>query len=404
MARVLIDNGSSLNVMPKSTLNKLYSIGASLRTSPIIVRAFDGSKREVMGEITLPIWIGPTTFNVNFQVMDINPVYSCLLGRPWIHKAGAVPSSLHQKVKLISVKGEEDLMISTPAPVEYVEGNEDALETSFQSLEIAETEHEQEEGKKVAFMALDILKRAEYRPGKGLGRSLDGIAEPIVLLENPGRAGLGFYSQPRPETKRIAKVTPHLYQWFISGGMILPNQVAMTTDQDQGKQEWIYLSSKELTNWESNTLPAPASQITPSSIHANNKTLETDELGDLNDSDSGQNEEASTLTDLEKELEFSDPIQPPEGSTEVIDIGKGGTTREVRIGRNMHTNVRKQVIELLEEYSDVFAWSYHDMPGLDTKIVEHRLPIISGATPVQQQLGRMKPEVMLKIKEEVEKQ
>ncbi|RDX85840.1 hypothetical protein CR513_32900, partial [Mucuna pruriens] len=53
MARVLIDNGSSLNVMPKSTLNKLCSTEASLRASPIIVRAFDGSKREVMGEIRL---------------------------------------------------------------------------------------------------------------------------------------------------------------------------------------------------------------------------------------------------------------------------------------------------------------------------------------------------------------
>ncbi|RDY00803.1 hypothetical protein CR513_15956, partial [Mucuna pruriens] len=66
IARVLIDNGSSLNVMPKTTLDKLYSPGTILRNSPVVVRAFDGSKREVMGEITLPICIGPTTFNITF--------------------------------------------------------------------------------------------------------------------------------------------------------------------------------------------------------------------------------------------------------------------------------------------------------------------------------------------------
>ncbi|RDX69713.1 hypothetical protein CR513_51131, partial [Mucuna pruriens] len=409
MARVLIDNGSSLNVMPKSTLNKLCSIGASLRASPIIVRAFDGSKREVMGEITLPIRIGPTTFQVDFQVMDINPVYSCLLGRPWIHKAGAVPSSLHQRVKfisehrLVSVKGEEDLMISTPAPIEYVEGGEDALETSFQSLEIVETDHEQE-GKGTASVAFNILRKAGYQPGKGLGRSLEGISEPVVLLENPGRVGLGFFNQSHPESKRTTKIATHLYQRFISGGMILPDQVAMIADQDPSKQEWIYLSSEELTNWESNTLPAPALQIIPLSTHDNNKILETDERGNLNYSDPDLGDETPALVELEGELEISDHVQPPKGSTEIINIGEKGSIKEVKIGRNLRANVKRQMVELLEEYSDVFAWSYHDMPGLDTSIVQHRLPIKPGATPVRQQLRRMKPEVALKIKEEEEKQ
>ena len=65
----------------------------------MVVRAFDGTRREVMGEIDILIQIGPHTCNVLFQVMDINPAYSCLLGRPWIHALGVVPSTLHQKLK-----------------------------------------------------------------------------------------------------------------------------------------------------------------------------------------------------------------------------------------------------------------------------------------------------------------
>lgn len=62
------------------------------------------------------------------------------------------------------------------------------------------------------------------------------------------------------------------------------------------------------------------------------------------------------------------------------------------------------MIELLKDYKDVFAWLYEDMPGLDTDLVVHRLPLYEGAKPVKQKLRRLRPEWMLKIKEEVIKQ
>jgi len=145
LARVLIDNDSSLNVIPKTTLDKISCEGAYLRPSSMVVRAFDRSRREVIGEIELPIQVGPCNFKVVFQVMDILPAYSCVLGRPWIHSAGVVPSTLHQKLKfivndkLIIVSGEEDLLVSGPLPTPYIETAEEALETSFQALEIVRT-------------------------------------------------------------------------------------------------------------------------------------------------------------------------------------------------------------------------------------------------------------------------
>ena len=74
-----------------------------------------------MGEIDIPIQIGPYTCNVVFQVMDINSAYICLFGRPWIHALGVVPSTLHQKLKftvgglLVIVSGEEDMLVSCPS-------------------------------------------------------------------------------------------------------------------------------------------------------------------------------------------------------------------------------------------------------------------------------------------------
>ena len=99
MAHVLVDIGSSLNVLPKKALDCLDYEVLILKSSNIVVRAFDRSKRMVHGEVDIPVKVGSQTFGSTFYVMDIRPPYSCLLGRPWIHKVGAVTSILHQMLK-----------------------------------------------------------------------------------------------------------------------------------------------------------------------------------------------------------------------------------------------------------------------------------------------------------------
>ena len=62
------------------------------------------------------------------------------------------------------------------------------------------------------------------------------------------------------------------------------------------------------------------------------------------------------------------------------------------------------MIDLLQDYNDVFAWSYQDMLGLDTDIVVHRLSLKEECAPIKQKLKLVKPKMLLKIKEEVKKQ
>ena len=181
MAKVLVDNGSSLNMMPKTTLDKLPYDGSQMRPSGIVVRTFDGSRREVVGEIDLPVEIGPYIFQITFQVMDIAPAYSCLLGRSWIHSAGAVPSTLHQKLKfivgtqLVIVKGEEDILVSCPTSTPYIEAAEEALETAFQALEIVSTAYVESPpiqycSSKASMMVARVMVENGFMPGSGLGK------------------------------------------------------------------------------------------------------------------------------------------------------------------------------------------------------------------------------------------
>nr|XP_027066765.1 uncharacterized protein LOC113692545 [Coffea arabica] len=64
LPRVLIDNGSALNICPWNTLVKLGFQEAKLRPSAIVVRGFDSAKRESMGEVDLVLEIGPAHFKL----------------------------------------------------------------------------------------------------------------------------------------------------------------------------------------------------------------------------------------------------------------------------------------------------------------------------------------------------
>ena len=63
----------------------------------------------MLGAINLIIQMGPTEFNVQFQVLDIDTSCNLLLGRSFINMAGVVPSTLHQMMKLVWKN--EDLVI-----------------------------------------------------------------------------------------------------------------------------------------------------------------------------------------------------------------------------------------------------------------------------------------------------
>jgi hypothetical protein len=97
-------------------------------------------------------------------------------------------------------------------------------------------------------------------------------------------------------------------------------------------------------------------------------------------------------------------IQPHQEELEVINLGTEDAKKEIKIGAALEEKVKRGLIEMLQEYVDVFAWSYQDMPGLDTNIVVHKLPLREDCPPVKQKLRRTSPDMAVKIKEEVQKQ
>ncbi|XP_050890962.1 uncharacterized protein LOC127096434 [Lathyrus oleraceus] len=139
LSNVLVDTDSSLNFIPKFTLSKLSYQGALMRFNGVVVKAFDGSRKTMIGEVDLSLNIGPCSFQITFQVMDIHPTYSGLLGHPWIHEARPVMSTFHQKLKfvknekLVIVGGEHAMLVSHLSSFSYI-GADEAMVTPFQAL------------------------------------------------------------------------------------------------------------------------------------------------------------------------------------------------------------------------------------------------------------------------------
>lgn len=89
-------------------------------------------------------------------------------------------------------------------------------------------------------------------------------------------------------------------------------------------------------------------------------------------------EEVTRLLEYEE-----DTIQPYKEPLEVINMGSEEDRKEIKIRALLSSKVKEQLISLLREYVDIFAWSYQDMPGLNTDIVEHRLPLKPECPPVK---------------------
>uniref|UniRef100_A0A2N9I3P2 Integrase catalytic domain-containing protein n=2 Tax=Fagus sylvatica TaxID=28930 RepID=A0A2N9I3P2_FAGSY len=117
-------------------------------------------------------------------------------------------------------------------------------------------------------------------------------------------------------------------------------------------------------------------------------------------------EEIELPSDILEALERQDEGSKPNiEELEIVNLAnEDEEPREVKIGTRCAAEQKEALIALLREFHEIFAWSYQDMPGLDTDIVVHKIPLKPECKPVKQALRRMKPEVILKIKEEVEKQ
>ena len=82
---------------------------------------------------------------------------------------------------------------------------------------------------------------------------------------------------------------------------------------------------------------------------------------------------------------------------------KTGEVKQMRMGAQLSNENVESYKQLIGEFSDVFAWSYHDLKGIPPEMVEHKIPLIPGARSICQKERRMNLRLQLLVKAELER-
>ena len=102
----MIDPGASVNLLTLKTLRALALDVQYLDKSKVFLQGFNDQGQRTLGSLVLPIQFGELYTEARFHVIEADVSYRALLGRPWIHEYGIIPSTLHQCMKYIQ-NGEE---------------------------------------------------------------------------------------------------------------------------------------------------------------------------------------------------------------------------------------------------------------------------------------------------------
>jgi hypothetical protein len=110
LSKVLMDGGSSLNIIYAETLELLGVDRSEIRAGAAPFHGITPGKRILpLGQIDLPVCFGtPTNFRketLTFEVVGFRGTYHTVLGRPCYAKFMAIPNYTYLKLKMSGPKG-----------------------------------------------------------------------------------------------------------------------------------------------------------------------------------------------------------------------------------------------------------------------------------------------------------
>ena len=96
-------------------------------------------------------------------------------------------------------------------------------------------------------------------------------------------------------------------------------------------------------------------------------------------------------------------VKPVGDAVEDKNIGTEENPRIIKLSKKLPEREKREYVELMKRYTDVFAWSYEDLEEYDTSIIQHTIPINPGERPFKQKLRRINPKLLPIIEKEIKK-
>lgn len=86
---------------------------------------------------------------------------------------------------------------------------------------------------------------------------------------------------------------------------------------------------------------------------------------------------------IEEEMEMEKPKSQGDELVEVNVAGENEELRPIFLSTHLSDELKSKMLALLREFRDVFAWTYGENPGLDSRLVTHKLNIKEGTKLVK---------------------
>ncbi|CAL9017106.1 unnamed protein product [Prunus brigantina] len=525
--RILLDCGSAVNLIPLKTLHAIGMSARQLSPSMLTIQGFNQLGQKAMGSIALQMEIGDLYSDALFHVIDADTSYNVLLGRPWLHTYGVVPSTLHQCFKYL-VDGEVKSVSADLNPFRGEEVNySDAKFYGPPGLSFRQPSNVDKENERVTVETRKSQKAEVPKPSRVIRVKLtprgasSSKGEEVPTSEAPKPKIIIKTSRKEPSEKETGSLKQTMGSLMttsytrplrkINQSIPRGNLVISTTfgkNDGSSKREVVHkkalLPEKTSTPLkiklkgrkakksndgltfhnesgvlkvslrrlhreasepevfttmeqamfredEVNTRPLRVSVFkrlggrqpprisvfqrleSPSNsqqekVHNKRKwkvksqdkfvfkTVKRvkikDDLAQVNctsfEETAGQDDNPP---DIEEFIDIVQPAPPQmeEGGQATIDdlqeinLGTADSPKPIFVSASLTPQELEEYTQLLQEYRDVFAWGYQDMPGLDPSVAVHKLGIPDETRWVKQAPRRFRPELTIQIEIEIDK-
>uniref|UniRef100_A0A2N9IPM6 Integrase catalytic domain-containing protein n=1 Tax=Fagus sylvatica TaxID=28930 RepID=A0A2N9IPM6_FAGSY len=324
--RALVDTGSCLNLIPLSTLQAVDLPHQKIQGSPMEVTGF--------GDLgcTSTNWCHPPTINVSKGRLNGKPIRIAANSCPFDQtEAHFVEAALYDD---LASTGEPSIVRPCGTPLPAWEDIKDDPEIDLRELlqrKKKRKEREVEQGS---------APQCGPTPEEG------GLQPSCHLIQQTENSGKVVVDQLQSTTMNSEEITVD-----HARSMVMNPQV-VAVDQTRSIA--------------ANTEKAAKDQAESTTTNPEGSTVDHSQSTVMNSEEEDAVDQTESTARRMKESTTAEPNLTSKEELEVIDLSDNpDITKPVSISKSLSAKERKCLIDLLHEYKDVFAWDYHEMPGID---------------------------------------